>query len=85
MTPRNRSEDSIPPAYVWRADTTNRVVVSARQASGLLKRFINTGSEPTVKNAIVLVINFTLSLKIKVARFVWVKMTIRKLLRIFLY
>ncbi len=43
------SEESIPPAYVaYRAGTTDRVVVPARQAGrsipGLLKRCTNTGS-----------------------------------------
>jgi hypothetical protein len=40
------SEDSIPPAYVaWRAGTTNRVVVPARQAGNrFLNRFTNTVS-----------------------------------------
>jgi hypothetical protein len=41
------SEDSIPPACVaWRAGTTHRVVVQARQAviPGLLQRFTNTSS-----------------------------------------
>jgi hypothetical protein len=43
------SEESIPPTYVaWRAGTTNRIGVPARQAwesiPGQLKRFTNTGS-----------------------------------------
>jgi hypothetical protein len=44
------SEESTPPGYVvWRAGTTNRVAVPARQAgidSWLLKRFTNTVSVP---------------------------------------
>jgi hypothetical protein len=48
------SEKSIPLDYVaWRAGTTNRVVVPARQAGnrfrGSLKRSTNTGSEPSRK------------------------------------
>ncbi len=41
----NGAQKSIPPSYVaWRAGTTNRVVVQARQAiSELLKRSTDTG------------------------------------------
>jgi hypothetical protein len=48
-SPGTNSEESISPAsVVWRAGTTNRVVVPARQAResipGLLQRFTNTAS-----------------------------------------
>jgi hypothetical protein len=48
-SPGTDSEESISPAsVVWRAGTTNRVVVPARQAResipGLLQRLTNTGS-----------------------------------------
>ncbi len=44
------AQESIPPDYVaWRAGTTYKVVVLARQAGnrflGSLKKFTNTGSE----------------------------------------
>ncbi len=47
--PRNYSKESIPPAYVaFRAGTSNRVVVAARQAE-LLKMFNNSGSGKEIR------------------------------------